>query len=85
MSILNQLWNGTFNPECPALPPETEERQRVHSTRAEEFMRTLTKEQRKMVFSLEVEENALRELQFEALFLNSFRQGALLMLDILRN
>ena len=38
-----------------------------------------------MVFSLEVEENALRELQIEALFLNSFRQGALLMLDILRN
>ena len=84
MSILNQLWNGTFNPECPALPPETEERQRAHSKRAEEFMRSLTKEQRKMVFSLELEENALRELQLEALFLNSFRQGALLMPDILR-
>lgn len=84
MNMLNQLWRGTFNPECPTLPPETKERQMEHSKRAEEFMKTLTKEQRKMVFNLEVEENALRELQIEALFLNSFRQGALLMLDILR-
>lgn len=84
MSILNQLWQGTFNPECPALPLETKERQMEHSKHAEEFMKTLNKEQRKMVFNLEVEENALRELQIEALFLNSFRQGALLMLDILR-
>ena len=44
MSILNQLWLGTFNPECPALPSEADERQREHSKRAEEFMRTLTKE-----------------------------------------
>ena len=84
MSILKQLWLGTFNPECPPLSPEYSERQDAYSKHADEFLNTLTKEQRKMVLKLEAEQNAIRELEEELLFENSFRYGARLILELLR-
>ena len=84
MSILKQLWSGTFHPECPPLSTEHTEQQDVYSKHAEEFLSTLTKEQIKMVLKLEVEQNAIRELEDEALFESSFKQGAMLMLELLR-
>ena len=84
MSILKQLWSGTFNPECPPLSSEHSEQQDTYSKHVDEFFSTLTEEQRKMVLKLEVEQNAIKGLEEELLFEKSFRQGAMLVLELLR-
>ena len=84
MSVLAELWNeGIDFDRCPIREDrEYQERQRIQSERAERFMATLTKEQRRTVLEIEREENELRFLEEQSKFVEAFKLGARLMLEI---
>lgn len=63
---------------------EFDKLQKVQCRRVDCFMESLTKEQRKAVLEIEREENVLRAMLDESMFVQSFKWGAQLMLEILR-
>lgn len=85
MSVLEELWNeGIDFDRCPIRnDKDYQEQQRIQSERAERFMATLTREQKKAVMELEREENKLRFLEEQSKFVVNFKLGARMMLEVL--
>ena len=85
MSMLHALWmDGIDFTRCPIHDEEEFHRlSKVQSKRIDSFMETLTEEQRKAVLELEREENALRAMVEESTFIQSFKWGARMMLELL--
>ena len=85
MSMLHALWmDGIDFTRCPIHDEEEFHRlSKIQSKRIDSFMETLTKEQRKAVLEIEREENALRAMIEESTFVQSFKWGARLMLEVL--
>lgn len=85
MSMLHALWmDGIDFTRCPIHDEEEFNRlSKIQSKRIDSFMETLTKEQRKAVLEIEREENALRAMIEESTFVQSFKWGARLMLEVL--
>ena len=85
MSVLAELWNeGIDFDRCPIRnDKDYQAQQRMQAERADRFMTTLTKEQRKTVLEIEQEENELRFLEEQSKFVEAFKLGARLMLEIL--
>ncbi len=86
MSMLHDLWmDSTDFTRCPVHDDdEFRKLQKVQCRRIDGFMETLSKEQRKAVLEIEREENALRAMIEEGVFIQSFKWGARLMMEILR-
>ena len=85
MSMLHALWmDGIDFTRCPIHDEEEFHRlSKVQSKRIDSFMETLTEEQRKAVLELEREENVLRAMVEESTFIQSFKWGARMMLEVL--
>jgi len=85
MSMLKALWmDGIDFTRCPIYDEEEYNKlQKIQSRRIDSFMETLTKEQRKAVLEIEREENALRAMIEESTFIQSFKWGAKMMLELL--
>ena len=85
MSMLHALWmDGIDFTRCPIHDEEEFHRlSKIQSKRIDSFMETLTEEQRKAVLELEREENALRAMIEESTFIQSFKWGARMMLELL--
>lgn len=85
MSMLNDLWmDGIDFTRCPIYDDdEFNKLQKIQSKRIDRFMETLTKEQVKTVLEIEREENALRAMIEESTFVQSFKWGAKMMLELL--
>ena len=85
MSMLHALWmDGIDFTRCPILEDEEFRRlSKIQCKRVDRLMETLTTEQRKMVLEIEREENALRAMIEESTFVQSFKWGARLMLEVL--
>ena len=85
MSMLHALWmDGIDFTRCPIHDEEEFRRlSKIQSKRIDSFMETLTEEQRKAVLELEREENALRAMVEESTFIQSFKWGARMMLEVL--
>ena len=85
MSMLHALWmDGIDFTRCPIHDEEEFHRlSKIQSKRIDSFMETLTEEQRKAVLELEREENALRAMIEESTFVQSFKWGARMMLEVL--
>ena len=85
MSMLHALWmDGIDFTRCPIHDEEEFHRlSKIQSKRIDSFMETLTEEQRKAVLELEREENALRAMVEESTFIQSFKWGARMMLEVL--
>ena len=85
MSMLHALWmDGIDFTRCPIHDEEEFHRlSKIQSKRIDSFMETLTEEQRKAVLELEREENALRAMVEESTFIQSFKWGARMMLELL--
>lgn len=84
MNVLEEIWAGGLESESSPCDPKYRKGQNAQNKCVDKFMETLTKEQRQMVQELEIGEMTLRAREDEALFIYSFRQGAMMMLDILR-
>ena len=86
MSLLHALWmDGIDFTRCPILDDEEFHRlQKAQCRRVDRFVETLTAEQQKAALEIEREENALRAMIEESVFVQSFKWGAQLMLEILR-
>ena len=85
MSMLHALWmDGIDFTRCPIHDEEEFHRlSKIQSKRIDSFMETLTEEQRKAVLELEREENAMRAMVEESTFIQSFKWGARMMLELL--
>ena len=85
MSMLNDLWmDGIDFTRCPIYDDdEFNKLQKIQSKRIDRFMETLTKEQVKTVLEIEREENVLRAMIEESTFVQSFKWGAKMMLELL--
>ena len=85
MSMLHALWmDGIDFTRCPIHDEEEFHRlSKIQSKRIDSFMETLTEEQRKAVLELEREENALRAMIEESTFIQSFKWGARMILEVL--
>ena len=85
MSMLHALWmDGIDFTRCPIHDEEEFRRlSKIQGKRIDSFMETLTEEQRKAVLELEREENALRAMIEESTFIQSFKWGARMMLELL--
>ena len=85
MSMLHALWmDGIDFTRCPIHDEQEFHRlSKIQSKRIDSFMETLTEEQRKAVLELEREENALRAMIEESTFIQSFKWGARMMLELL--
>ena len=86
MNMLHDLWMDHIDfTRCPILDDEEFHKlQKAQCRRVDGFMETLTDEQRKAVLEIEREENVLRVMIEESVFVQSFKWGARLMLEILR-
>lgn len=86
MSMLHDLWmDGVDFTRCPVHDNEEFHKlQKAQCRRIDGFMETLSKEQRKAVLEIEREENALRAMIEEGVFIQSFKWGAKLMVEIFR-
>ena len=85
MSVLAALYEeGIDFDRCPIREnKEYRKQQEIQSERANAFMATLTKEQIKAVLQLEREENKLRFLEEQSRFVEAFKLGARIVLEIL--
>ena len=85
MSVLAELWNeGIDFDRCPIREDKVyQEQQRIQSERTRRFMAALTQEQRRAVLEIEREENELRFLEEQSKFVEAFKLGARLMLEII--
>ena len=85
MSVLHQLWLGGIEPDrCPIrMTPEYKERTKEHNVRCEHFCDLLTKEQMNALMRLEEEHNAIIEMEVGSIFVEAFKLGAKMMLEIL--
>ena len=85
MNMLHALWmDGIDFTRCPIHDDEEFHRQqRKQCDRIDRFIDTLTREQVKALLEIEREENALRAQIEESTFVQSFKWGALLMLELL--
>ena len=86
MNLLHALWmDGIDFTRCPIYDDEEFQKlQRKQCDRIDRFVDTLTREQVKALLEIEREENALRAQIEESTFVQSFKWGAKLMLEILR-
>ena len=84
MSVLKALYEeGIDFDRCPIYENKKyQNQQRIQSERADAFMATLNKEQIKAVIQLEREENRLRFLEEQSKFVEAFKLGARMMLEI---
>ena len=85
MNMLHALWmDGIDFTRCPIHDDEEFQKlQRKQCDRIDRFVDTLTREQVKALLEIEREENALRAQIEESTFVQSFKWGAQLMLEIL--
>ena len=85
MSMLHALWmDGIDFTRCPIHDDEEFHKlSKIQCKRIDRLMETLTTEQRKMVLEIEREENALRAMIEESTFVQSFKWGARMMLEVL--
>ena len=86
MSILHALWMDSIDfTRSPILDDEEFHKlQKAQCRRVDRFVETLSAEQKKAALEIEREENALRAMIEESVFVQSFKWGAQLMLEILR-
>jgi len=85
MNMLHALWmDGIDFTRCPIHDDEEFRKlQRKQCDPIDRFVDTLTREQVKVLLEIEREENALRAQIEESTFVQSFKWGARLMLEIL--
>ena len=85
MNMLHALWmDGIDFTRCPIHDDEEFRKlQQKQCDRIDRFVDTLTREQVKVLLEIEREENALRAQIEESTFVQSFKWGARLMLEIL--
>lgn len=85
MSVLHQLWLGSIEPDrCPIRStPEYKEQMKAHDIRCRSFCDVLTDEQMKALMRLEEEHNAIIEMEVGSIFVEAFKLGARMMLEIL--
>ena len=85
MNMLHALWmDGIDFTRCPIHDDEEFQKlQRKQCDHIDRFVDTLTREQVKALLEIEREENALRAQIEESTFVQSFKWGAQLMLEIL--
>ena len=85
MKVLEALWLGRIDPDrCPIRStPEYKERMKEHNIRCETFCDTLSKEQMKALMRLEEEHNAVLDMEIGSIFVEAFKLGAKMMLEVL--
>ena len=85
MSILHALWiDGIDFTRCQILEDKEFRKQQIkQSKRIEQFINTLSEEQIAALMKIEEEENTLRAQLEESTFIQSFKWGAQMMLEIL--
>ena len=85
MKVLEALWLGRIDPDrCPIRStPEYKERVKEHDVRCETFCESLTKEQMKALMRLEEEHNAVIDMEVGSIFVEAFKLGAKMMLEVL--
>ena len=86
MSLLHELWMDSIDfTRSPILnDDEFHKLQKAQCRRVDRFVETLNTEQKKAALEIEREENALHAMVEESVFVQSFKWGAQLMLEILR-
>ena len=85
MSILHQLWLGGIETDrCPIRDTnEYKDRVKAHDLQCREFCDSLSKSQIKSLMVLEEEYNLIIEMEVGSIFVEAFKLGAKMMLEIL--
>lgn len=85
MKVLEALWLGQIEPDrCPIRhTPEYKQKIREQDKRCDEFCSTLTKEQMADVLELEAEHNSIVEMEVGSIYIEAFKLGARMMLEVL--
>ena len=85
MNMLHALWMDRIDFTRCSIHDDEEfhKLQKAQCRRIDNFMETLSREQRKAVLEIEREENALRAMIEEGVFIQSFKWGARMMHELL--